>query len=49
MVSDEFKSYSDAKQFCSDKVADLVKIESAEENNYVLELVRTKAPALEQA
>lgn len=48
MVIDKIKNYTDAKQFCSDKGADLVKINSAQENNYVLKLVRTEAAALQQ-
>ena len=48
LVSDQFKSQSAAKQWCSEKGADLVKIESAKENQFVLELVREKAPSLKQ-
>ncbi|KAL9959769.1 hypothetical protein ACROYT_G033124 [Oculina patagonica] len=49
LVSGQIKSYSDAKQWCSGQGADLVKINSAEENEFVLQLVRQKAPSLKQA
>ena len=48
LVSDEIKSQPDAKQWCSDREGDLVKINSAEENDFVLQLVRQKAPSLKQ-
>ena len=48
LVSDEIKTRPDAKQWCSDQRGDLVKINSAEENDFVLQLVRQKAPSLKQ-
>ena len=40
MTIDEIVSYSDAKQRCSDLGGDLVKINSQEENEFVLQLAR---------
>ncbi len=47
-MSGQIKSYSDAKQWCGGQRADLVKINNAEENEFVLQLVRQKAPSLKQ-
>ena len=47
-VYDQIKTQPDAKQWCSSKGADLVKINSAEENEFVLQLVIQKAPSLKQ-
>ena len=47
-MSSSIKTQSQAKQWCSDQEADLVKINSAEENEFVLELVREEAPSLQQ-
>ena len=48
LVSDEIKSQPDAKQWCTDQEGDLVKINSAAENEFVVQLVRKKAPSLQQ-
>lgn len=46
LVSVQNKTQPVAKQWCSDHGGDLVKINSAEENEFVLQLVRQKASSL---
>ncbi|KAL9972220.1 hypothetical protein ACROYT_G018486 [Oculina patagonica] len=48
LVSAEIHSHSVAKQWCTERQGYLVKINSAEENEFVLQLVRQKAPSLKQ-
>ncbi|XP_078385089.1 perlucin-like protein isoform X2 [Oculina patagonica] len=46
LVSRSSKSWSDAQTYCRSLGGDLVKINSAEENEFVLQLVRQKAPSV---
>lgn len=48
LVSDAIKARNEAQQFCSDRTAELVKITSQEENDFVLALVRQKTPSIQQ-
>ncbi|XP_078371807.1 snaclec coagulation factor IX-binding protein subunit A-like [Oculina patagonica] len=48
LVSAEIHPHSVAKQWCTERQGYLVKINSAEENEFVLQLVRQKAPSLKQ-
>ena len=47
-MSDAIKARNEAQQFCSDRTAELVKITSQEENDFVVALVRQKTPSIQQ-
>ena len=48
LVSSSIKSWSDAHKYCQSLGGGLVKINSADENEFVLNLVRKQAPSLKQ-
>ena len=48
LVSSSIKTWDQAQEYCESLGAGLVKINSAEENEFVLDLVTQKAPSLEQ-
>ena len=47
-MSDAVKTRSEAQKYCDSLDANLVKINSAEENEFVLNLVRKHAPSVKQ-
>ena len=47
-MSSSIKTWDQAQEYCESLGAGLVKINSAEENEFVLDLVTQKAPSLEQ-
>ena len=48
MASDSIKARNEAQQFCVQRGAELVKITSRAENDFVLALAREKAPSVQQ-
>ncbi|XP_074613955.1 snaclec coagulation factor IX-binding protein subunit A-like [Acropora palmata] len=48
MASDSIKTRNEAQQFCVQRGAELVKITSQAENDFVLALAREKAPSVKQ-
>lgn len=48
LVSNSIKTWHQAQAYCRSLKGELVKINSAEENEFVLALIRRRAPALKQ-